>query len=577
MRMRLSTRRFGIRSHPITLIAVVAAVGLLSAAPASALRAAPGVHAAAAAGQSVKPNKTGELDCNGYSPIQKSVRRTMLCSDLHGGIKTGGRFYDNGWYIGHDEPDLRFLSTATGSGSNATWTERLGLDPAAAPTVTSPGHDVTHYAELTPAPWFSMALCDPQSYPENPCTPNSDANAPAPSCIGVTPSCLQANAGGGSAFMELQFYPPGEAPFADSISCDNTHWCAALTIDSLEATLNFATINPNCTEPVNFGFIQTDGVPTGPPSPQLSDLATFTPNARTLLMNPGDKITVHMFDAPLSGGGHAFEAVVRDATTGQTGFMQASAANGFMNTDVSTCDGTPFNFRPEYSTASADNIVPWAALAVNISTEFEIGHFEPCSTVTSPATNFLSSTVTDTYWKHCVGAYENTTAPDGGKSPETSDAPCYPQGDTHNGLAPPNIVTGCEQFYTQNGDLDFDGTPYWADWPDSTKPDTFPSTFLESAPTTVGGANYSQFQFQTDVALSESTCAGPAGPGCAVPPPNAPGAFYPYWTSSSACTWEFGNMTNGNAFGKDGQYGTDQFATLGYQEFASGLFPNTCG
>jgi hypothetical protein len=52
--------------------------------------------------------------------------------------------------------------------------------------------------------------------------------------------------------MELQFYPPGEAPFVDSISCDNAHWCAALTIDSPGCTLNSATCNPNWTEPVNF-------------------------------------------------------------------------------------------------------------------------------------------------------------------------------------------------------------------------------------------------------------------------------------------------------------------------------------
>ncbi len=87
---------------------------------------------------------------------------------------------------------------------------------------------------------------DAVSCPENPCTPNSDANAPPPSCTGVTPSCLQANAGGDAAFMELQFHLPGEAPFVDGISCDNAHWCAALTIDSLECTLNFATCNPNC-------------------------------------------------------------------------------------------------------------------------------------------------------------------------------------------------------------------------------------------------------------------------------------------------------------------------------------------
>jgi hypothetical protein len=138
------------------------------------------------------------------------------------------------------------------------------------------------------------------------------------------------------------------------------------------------------------------------------------------------------------------------------------------------------------------------------------------------------------------------------------------------------VVTGCQDDLVQNGDLDFDGTPYWPDWPTSTTPNTFPSTFLQRAPTTVGGANYPQFQFQTDVALSESTCAGPAGPGCAVPPPNAPGAFYPYWTNSSACTWEFGNMSNGNTFGQDAQYGTNQFATIGYPEFESGLFSNRC-
>jgi hypothetical protein len=572
MRTLLHARRFCIR-RPLTLAAAVAVAALMSTAPASAIASAP-THANIPAAKPIKPNKLGELDCNGFSPIQTSVKRTMLCTDLHGGKATGGRFYDNGYYIGHDEPDLRFLSSRPGSGNNVTWTETLGTDPAAAPTVTSPGHDVTHFLELSPAPWFSMTMCDPQSYPQNPCTPESDANAPGPDCIGANP-CTQANAGAGSAFMELQFYPPGEAPFVDSISCDNTHWCAAVTIDSLEATLNFATINPNCTEPVNFAFLQTNGVPAGPPSPQLSDLQTFTPNANTLLMNPGDKITVHMLDAPASGGGSAFEAVVTDLTTGQTGFMQASAANGFMNTNVSTCAGTPFNFEPEYSTAAAANISGWTALQTNISTQFEIGHFEPCSTVTSPATLLLAAGVSDTFWRHCVGAYEDTTTRDGGKNPERSDALCYPQGDTHGGLAPPNVVTGCQDNFTQNGDLDFDGTPYWADWPNSTAPDTFPSTFLQTAPTT-GGRNYSQFQFQTDVALSESTCAGPAGGGCTVPPPNAPGAFYPYWTSPSACAWEFGNMTNGNAFGQQAEYGADQFATLAYPEFESGFFSNTC-
>jgi hypothetical protein len=558
----------------IALVAVVTVGGLLSVVPASAAGAASAARAGAASGTTVPPNKIGELDCNGLSPIQRSVRPAIACSDPRGNSATDGRFFENGKYIGHDEPDLRFLSTKPGSGENVTWTERLGLDPAAAPTVTNPGGDVTHYVELTIAPWFSMALCNPQSYPENPCKPRSDANAPAESCIVVSSTpCTQANAGGGSSFLEVQFYPPGEAPFPDNISCDNSHWCASLHINDLECTLGFVTCNPNCVEPTNFAFIQTNGVPTGPPSPQLSDAATFTPNANTLLMNPGDAIRVHIFDAGLSGGGSALEVAISDVTTGQTGFMLASAANGFMSTDLNTCNGTPFNYEPEYSTARVDNIVPWAALQVDISTQFEIGHFEPCSTVTGPATLSIGS-FTDTFWKHCVGAYETTTAPDGGKNPEISDALCYPQGDTHGGLAPPNVVTGCAQDFTQNGDLDFDGTPYWPDWPDSTTPDNFPSPFLEHAPTTVGGANYPQLQFQTDAALSESTCTGPSG--CAVPPPNAPGKFYPYWTSPSACTWEFGNMTNGNTFGQAGEYGTNQFATLGYPEIESGLISNTC-
>ena len=149
----------------------------------------------------------------------------------------------------------------------------------------------------------------------------------------------------GSAFMELQFYPPGFTPFVDSTSCSATKWCAALTIDSLECTFNFATCNNNCMEPVNFAYLQTNGVPAGPPSPQLTDVSTFTPNASTLMINPGDKLAVSISDPP-----QGFTTVVRDLTTHQTGFMTASAANGFMNTNIADCSGTPFTFHAEYST-----------------------------------------------------------------------------------------------------------------------------------------------------------------------------------------------------------------------------------
>ena len=110
----------------------------------------------------------------------------------------------------------------------------------------------------------------------------SDSNAPT--CIG--PNCTT-GLGGGSAFMEMQFYPPGNPPFVDSASCDDTHWCAALTIDSLECTADFASCNTNCEEPLNFAFIQTNGVPTGPPAPQDADIATRDAEQRDAADEPG--------------------------------------------------------------------------------------------------------------------------------------------------------------------------------------------------------------------------------------------------------------------------------------------------
>ena len=102
--------------------------------------------------------------------------------------------------------DLPFLAGRLG--------QRCEVDRDAAPGSRRRAHrqraGVRHLAlvrAVSPAPWFSMAQCDPNSYPQTPCTPESDANAPA--CIN-SPSCSPtAFPGGGSAFMEMQFYPPG--------------------------------------------------------------------------------------------------------------------------------------------------------------------------------------------------------------------------------------------------------------------------------------------------------------------------------------------------------------------------------
>jgi ADP-ribose pyrophosphatase YjhB (NUDIX family) len=261
-------------------------------------------------------------------------------------------------------------------------------------------------------------------------------------------------------------------------------------------TIRRVRTRAGCVEPVNFAFIQRDGVPTGPPSPQNADLATFVNNDATLLMNPGDTITVHMSDAPAPGGGDAFEVVIRDISTGQTGFMQASAQNGFETTSAANCSGTPFNFQPEYNTAAKANIIPWAALATNISTEFETGHMEVCTSLSNPLPNFFDGLDTGGNYGQCNGPYENA-GPADSTTPETSDTMCYPAGDTHPGYAGPGTSTAavqvdnCQDNVFQNGDLDFDGTPYWTEWPTGLIPGLHPSSFLEKSPPRTGGSTRS--------------------------------------------------------------------------------------
>ena len=231
-----------------------------------------------AATGAVTPNPVNELDCNGWSAKYTSGPAAAgdLCTDpIQVTNGKASRFIDNGWYVGHDEPSTKFISSQPGSGNTMSYVMKMSKDPAAAPTANG---SVVDYAQLSVAPWFGLPLCDSKSYPQNACTPDSDTNG----------GQIDNPNAAGSAFMELQFYPPGYTPFVDNTSCSTTKWCAALTIDSLECTFGFATCNTNCIEPVNFAYLQTNGVPAGPPSPQLANVNTFMPNASTLMINPGD-------------------------------------------------------------------------------------------------------------------------------------------------------------------------------------------------------------------------------------------------------------------------------------------------
>lgn len=565
--------------------------------------------AAAATVAGVAPNPVNELDCNGLSPKYSPVRPDFggLCVDPLWVNPSGhaSRFYDNGRYIGHDEPSVKFISHAPHSANDFSYVMKLSTDPTAAPTVSKGAHNVTDYAELSPAPWFGLPICDPRSYPQNPCVPDSNVNQ----------SQINNPAAAGSAFMELQFYPPGYPPFIDAPSCSSTKWCAALTIDSLECTYGFASCNPNCIEPINFAFLQRNGVPAGPPSPQLADVNTFTANAQTLEMNPGDVLKVAVKDTKAG-----LRTTVADLTTGQKGFIVASAHNGFMDTKISSCAGVPFSFHAEYNTAAKRNQVPWSALEGGVLMEDEIGHFEVCSTATHRIGYSLTASNGQSFndpkvYQTCGGGNEPAVGGEGpcnlstgacvGSTTETgvacpvtdflsglnceySDALCMRAGSRTiqvNG-SPQTVswpVTSCQQDYFQNGDLDYDGASYLADWPNGSP--RHPTSFQYIGPFTKGKP-YPKVQFETDAPASEIFCNTTTGVGCTVPPLKA--AFYPFWTLGKAtisaptkggpttagpqlahkigCAWNFGNTIAGvtvRSFGKDGEYGTPDTARYG--------------
>ncbi|HEV2360354.1 MAG TPA: hypothetical protein VGS21_01505, partial [Acidimicrobiales bacterium] len=194
MKARDSGRRTGLRAlSAAAVIAALGTVGVTTGSVASSASIRPATTAthlvampyATSVPKAVGIPKHGNFDCNGYSSAHETVEHAYACTDIRGflGVDNantwGGKFYDNGRYIGHDEPDLTFLSTKAGSGDNVTWNETLPADPSATPGTTSPGHDVSHWFELSPAPWFSMMMCDPYSYPQLACTPQSDSNAPS--------------------------------------------------------------------------------------------------------------------------------------------------------------------------------------------------------------------------------------------------------------------------------------------------------------------------------------------------------------------------------------------------------------
>jgi hypothetical protein len=460
-----------------------------------------------------------------------------------------------GEYSGHDEPAITFYSNRPGSGNNLNTVLTIPKDPPTPPRQDGSGG--TFNFQLHPAFWFSVVLCDTQSSPNftHVCNPDTDANIfdnpdpNAPDYIGHHP---------GSAFLELQFYPPGGL----NTCSDPAQWCVAMAIFSFNfQDLTGKANNRDCRrrvglEPANFAFLTTNGI-----SQFLADPLSVDPNplfttvpGELLKMNPGDKVRVSIRDTA-----DGLKAELRDLTTGIAGSMTASIANGFAQVNFVpdpdpahpsiTCSSTPYAFHPQFSTASEHTRAVWTAHTVNVAFSDEIGHYELCSAV-----NFQGG--------RCIG-----TSPADPHGPDFDDRRGCFSGDflALFGLQP---IGACIA-----GDLDFDGTPYHFNWPGTGDPAT--DVQIHSSPVRFTSPRFrrqrhgdgdddgedsrgrlrqfSRVAFETDTPISEfatnPTCNLLTGAGCTNPPAGT--QFYPIYSTTrghgedhdddeGTCSWQLG-------------------------------------
>jgi hypothetical protein len=523
-----------------------------------------------------------------YSPKPGCQVAALLCTEVADPKPVFGNYY-----VGHDEPSVLFYSNVPGSGNHMQYQLTMPSEPTGAFSQTK-GYDF----ELHPAFWFGMAMCDTQSFPEQSshCTPDSDSNIvnPANGFTGAP----------GAAFEELQFYPPGWVPQFAGSSCDPTKWCAALNIDSLgENPINGKLLNPACqsqilggAEYINFAFLTLNGSPLGPPNPLQFDASTsgdptFDPangshdGANTFFMNQGDQVTVALTDTP-----NGLATTVVDHTSGQTGTMVASAANGFGQIKFQpgghSCQMLPYSFHPMYSTSGPSTRVLWAAHGYNVAFSDEIGHFDFCTAINANTGN-------------CSG---QEGIPSDLEAADADDGACF--GAAQSLLYP---STGCEGQNVPG----FDGVGYQQGyWPDSTSlagPSTVPSPIRFSAPLTGSAFRqpYSQLAFETDLPRNEATDLGGQcqrflnlpnpGQNCVNPPTTDDGTaapFYPYFTQLPGPSCDFvegANFATGNSFGGNSTaefgpllaltywtFGGHGATNQRYNNFNSGPITNSC-
>ena len=195
-------------------------------------------------------------------------------------------------------------------------------------------------------------------------------------------------------------------------------------------------------------------------------------------MNSGDTIITTMHDTA-----QGLRIDIKDQTTGQSGFMVSSAANGFAqvkfdpngtNCDVAT-HNLPYNFHPMYSTSSEKTNVPWAVHTYNIAFADEIGHFDFCTG---------SAAITPS--GSCPAANTEGQGPNAEPS-DGDDTSCFPASSSLRYQVP-----GC------SGENDgFDGQSYEPRWPDGNTT-LHPTPISFSSPLTGNGynVNYNRSAFE---------------------------------------------------------------------------------
>jgi len=447
--------------------------------------------------------------------------RPFMCLDPYHSIGA------NGSYTGHDEPTAQFYSHRPGTGGkDLLYYIKLPKDPSMKPKQDGTG--ATWDFQRRATFWFSITMCDTESSPNftKKCTPNSDANArfrstnpKSPHYIGKSP---------GNAFMELQFYGPGWIPQFDGFGCTPTKWCANMTIDSLSDQDNTGVQqNADCLnnhplvgeEPVNWAYVTKSGVSQFPANPiavgdDPNQTGLVVDPHKTLLMNPGDTLRMHMHDTPAG-----YRVDITDLTTGGHGSMTASIANGFghvlFQPNATHCHVAPYAFHPMYNSAVKRGST-WGAHTTNVGASDEIGHFEYCDAV-DPATFACTD----------PGAGDTTLDDD--------DQFCL-DGSNYPGAQP---IIGCLL-----DDGDFDGTSYQLTWPGTFKNPKvdrkFHSTAFMFTPPSSNGKPLEGVAFETDLPRIERgepgshqpECDRATGAHCVNPPIGA--KFYPIYTLTKA-------------------------------------------